>query len=160
MVATTMVSISSLVSQLKADYPQFRFVPGGDFHWHPDTATITYRSGRAHAAELLHELAHACADHRDFSRDIHLLEMERDAWRIAQAELAPHYGVPVSNDAVAQALDTYRDWLHARSLCPHCGATGIQSGRSHYRCLACLATWRVNDARHCALRRYTTKNPA
>ncbi len=156
-----MASISSLVARLKTDYPQFRFVSGDDFRWQPDTATISYSTVHGSAAELLHELAHAKADHRDFSHDVRLIEMERDAWQLARSELAPRYQTSIDDDTVEAALDTYRDWLHARSLCPNCKATGIQAGRTQYRCLACLASWRVNDARHCALRRYRdTKNPA
>lgn len=156
-----MASISSLVSQLKSDYPQLQFVSGDSFYWDPETASITYRDGSHNTADLLHELAHALLDHRDFSRDISLLEMERDAWHIAQQTLTSRYGVTITDDAIDAALDTYRDWLHARSLCPTCGATGLQSGRTQYRCLACLGSWRVNDARQCALRRYvTTKKPA
>lgn len=156
-----MASTNSLVSQLKAEYPQFQFVATNDFRWQPDTATISYDPIHPSAAELLHELAHALADHRNFSHDIRLLEMERDAWQLARTDLGPRYEVTITEDVIETALDTYRDWLHARSLCPNCKATGVQGGRAQYRCLACLTTWRVNDARHCALRRYrTTKNPA
>lgn len=156
-----MASISSLLAALKHQYPDFVFAPGETFGWLPETHTITYVDGAMGAADLLHELAHALLGHQDFSRDINLLEMERDAWHLARTDLAPRHGAVISSEAVDEALDTYRDWLHARSLCPTCGATGIQSGRAVYRCLACLGNWRVNDARQCALRRHkTTKKPA
>ena len=159
MAATTMPSINSLVKQLAADFPQFQFVTGDDCRWHPETQTVTYTT-TSRPAEILHEVGHACLAHQDFSRDIQLLAMERDAWQYATTTLAPKYAVTITEESIDEALDSYRDWLHARSLCPQCGATGVQSGRAGYRCLACLTTWRVNDARQCALRRYQTKNPA
>jgi hypothetical protein len=79
--------------------------------------------------------------------------MERAAWEKA-GELAPTYEVTIQPDLVEQQLDTYRDWLHDRSVCPNCEANGVQTDVNHYRCLTCDDTWRVNDARRCALRRY------
>lgn len=149
-----MLSTTSLANQLVIDYPQFQFVAGDTFHWLPETSTITYCPDGM-SADLLHELAHGLLDHRDFTRDITLLTMERDAWHHA-TELAGRYQITIHDDTVQDALDTYREWLHSRSLCPECGATGIQAAAHQYRCLACLTTWRVNDARHCALRRYKT----
>ena len=154
MAVTIMPSTTSLAKRLTKDYPKFHITSGDTFQWHPETATVTYNP-EGTAADLLHELAHGLLEHRDFTRDITLLEMERDAWRCASS-LASQYEVVVSPDTVEDALDTYRDWLHTRSLCPECGATGIQSATHTYRCLACLTTWRVNDARRCALRRYKT----
>lgn len=154
-----MHSITSLVKQLAADFPHLHFVTGDDCRWRPETQTVTYAPVSS-SAELLHEVGHAQLKHQDFSRDIQLLAMERDAWQYATQTLAPHYGIAIDDATVEIALDSYRDWLHARSLCPQCSATGVQSGRAQYRCLACRTTWRVNDARQCALRRYHTKNPA
>lgn len=105
-------------------------------------------------ASLLHELAHAILDHKTYARDIELIELERDAWTHAQATLAPTYNIAIGTNQIEDALDTYRDWLHARSTCPNCQATGVQTERNAYKCLACLSKWRVNDARICALRRY------
>lgn len=150
-----MPSITSLVNQLRLDFPDYAFTPGNDFHWSPQEQTIFYASRVDDSASLLHELAHAVLGHDNFSKDIELLEMERDAWGYARQRLASRYGVGISETTAETALDTYRDWLHARSTCPTCTATGLQIKKSHYRCLACATTWRVNDARVCALRRYT-----
>ena len=155
-----MPSISSLVNRLAADIPSVAFVAGDAFHWEPDTQTITYQAGGTDVADLLHEVGHALLAHTDYTRDVQLLAMERDAWHHARTILAPRYHLVIPESVVDDALDSYRDWLHARSLCPQCHATGVQSARHEYRCLACLTTWRVNDARQCALRRYPTKNPA
>lgn len=154
-----MPSIASLISNLADHYPALRFTPGEVCDWHPDSQTITYRPD-APAADILHEVGHALLGHADFSRDIQLLAMERDAWEHARTVVAPRYGLTIDETTVDTALDSYRDWLHARSQCPSCSATGVQTARQRYRCLACQTEWRVNDARQCALRRYSTKNPA
>jgi DnaJ-class molecular chaperone len=51
-------------------------------------------------------------------------------------------------------MNSYRDWLHARSTCPVCQATGMETKKSIYTCPACRHQWRVNEARICSLRRY------
>lgn len=130
---------------------------GPGFSWQYRTHTITY-DDRDPAAEalLLHEAAHAILDHRDYAYDVHLLEMERAAWDNARI-LARRFGVKIQAKTIEEALDTYRDWLHARSLCPRCGSTGVQDGRLNYTCLACHRQWRANEARTCQLRRYRIK---
>lgn len=80
--------------------------------------------------------------------------MERDAWQYAKDTLGQTYDQAILDDTVEDALDSYRDWLHARSTCPACQATGIQTKKEEYKCLACRTKWRVNEARICALRRY------
>ena len=71
--------------------------------------------------------------------------------------LNPNEITYVVEDFIEEHLDTYRDWLHARSSCPDCTATGYQTDASTYACPACSHTWRVNEARICQLRRYSTK---
>lgn len=146
-----MPSISSLVAKLAADYPDINFAQDISTHWHPGTRTIFYIPDVT-AAELLHEVGHAISGHSDFDRDVTLLIMEREAWTTAQ-KIAPKYGVAISNDFVENHVDTYRDWLHARSLCPKCQTTGIQMTPKTYECPACRAGWEVNEARSSELRR-------
>lgn len=148
-----MPSISLLIHKVVADYPQFTFTAGDTNRWHPQKKAIYYTEDDAKL--LLHELAHALLDHSDYKRDLELLAIERDAWAYAKEQLAPQYDTMISQDDIDTSLDSYRDWLHARSTCPSCAATGIQSQASTYRCLACHTIWRVNEARICALRRYT-----
>lgn len=119
---------------------------------------IYYDAQSDDSPTLLHELSHAVLNHTDYLKDIGLLELERNAWDYAQTTLAPLYDVTIEEDIVQDSLDTYRDWLHARSTCPECGATGLQVKQRDYKCVACQTTWHVNDARFCALRRYKTKN--
>jgi hypothetical protein len=154
--AIIMPSITSLVAKLQADFPQFTFSGNDEFRWSPRNATIFYDQQSDDAASLFHEAAHALLHHSDYTRDVTLIEMESKAWEYAQQTLAPSYNFVIDQNESDDALDTYRDWLHARSTCPHCKATGLQTATHEYKCLACLAKWRVNDARSCALRRYKT----
>lgn len=150
-----MPSITSLISQLHADYPALSFEPSDEYRWIPDQKTILYLPGDNHATEqLLHELAHAVLGHNDYTKDIELIKLERDAWQYAKDTLADTYNVALTDTVIQNSLDTYRDWLHARSTCPACRATGIQTEKYLYKCLVCSSTWRANEARSCALRRY------
>ena len=153
MAVTTMQSITSLASRLQTDFTVFRFVASDEFRWSYSEKTIFYDITSDDIASLLHELSHAILDHQAYRRDIELIEMERDAWRHAVI-LGQKYNVVVTTDDIEDSLDTYRDWLHSRSACPSCKATGIELKKRQYSCLACNIKWNVNDARICALRRY------
>ena len=152
-----MATTSWLVKRLRADYPDVSFVLADDFAWSPVRRSVSYSDDDDPVAllTLLHEVAHAHLAHTDFYRDIDLLRFERAAWDHAAHVLAPRYDVPVDGEIVEDMLDTYRGWLHARSRCPECVGTGLQTARDRYHCLGCVRQWRVNDARRCALRRYS-----
>jgi len=148
------MKIECLVAKLANDFPKFKFEKSNVAHWSPTDKTISYTDD---SAKLLHELGHALLDHTDFVQDIELIHLERDAWEKAR-ELASKYEVEITDDMIETALDDYRDWLHARSLCPKCGQTGVQSRDSLvYSCLNCNARWTANDARNCGLKRRLIK---
>jgi hypothetical protein len=152
-----MLSTHSLLPKLQKEYPQLLFVSSERFAWSPDAHTVFYdESDPKNTSLLLHELAHGLLEHHDYSKDIELVAMETAAWDKA-IELARGYDIDITDEIIQDNLDTYREWLHARSTCPACEATGYQSGKSEYTCVACSHTWRVNEARICALRRYSTK---
>lgn len=153
--ATTTPS-TTLLQALKKDFPDISFVKSDLFHWSPEKKTVYYRN-TSDSASLMHEIAHASLGHAEYGYDIELLKMERDAWEYARSVLAKKYQVKISADQADMMLDTYRDWMHSRSLCPNCQATGIQSDKNRYTCLACTNSWKVNEARSCALRRYKIK---
>lgn len=158
--ATTMRSMSSLIHKLKTDFPTLTFFESDQFAWLPATQTVSYNPELPHAAALLlHELSHGLLDHQEYTRDIELLAMEAAAWEKA-AQLAEQYSVRISEEVIQSHLDTYREWMHARSTCPECTATGYQTSPSHYACPACTHEWRVNEARLCGLKRYKTSQPA
>jgi len=153
-----MLSITTLLSRLKTDYPQFSFKLGVDFLWSPSDNTIYYNNKTDNQSVfLLHELSHALLGHTSYTSDIQLITMERQAWEYT-VKLAPKYNVSISNEVVQSTLDSYRDWLHSRSTCPNCEATGLLKIKDYtYTCPACSHKWQVNEARTCALRRYKLK---
>lgn len=151
---------SSLLERIEADFPSLHFKAGDDFEWSPSTSTIMFIPDNEHLSErLLHELAHAELSHANYHRDVELIAMERDAWEFAKTSLAPRYETTIPVEIIDKDMDTYRDWLHARSTCPACSATGIQTADSTYTCVACRTSWHVNQAKGCALRRTITKTP-
>ena len=158
MAATTMLPTNKLLQKLHVDYPELLFAPGEDFMWSSRRRTVYYAPHEAADLLLLHELGHAIKAHEDFAFDIELIAQEREAWDIARSHLAQTYEIVLDEELIENALDTYRNWLHARSTCPTCDLTGIQTKTSTYVCVNCRCSWRPNDARRCALRRYVKNN--
>lgn len=149
-----MPSTISILSSLKINYPQFSFKPGNEFLWSSSDNTIYYdKKNDDQSVFLLHELSHALLSHANYDRDIQLVTMERQAWDHT-TELAQEYNVVIPDQLIQSNLDSYRDWLHSRSTCPACKATGLQVTNHDYVCPSCDNKWRVNEARTCALRRY------
>lgn len=151
-----MPSTISLIKNLKADFPQFIFKRSSSFLWSHSDNTIYYTNERDDLRFLFHELSHALLNHIDYYRDIELVAMESEAWNKAR-EIAPSYGIVIDDDYIQSNLDTYRDWMHERSTCPKCSASGMQIKKKTYKCLACGHQWYVNEAKTCALRRYSIK---
>lgn len=153
-----MPSTSLLHDELAAAFPDLTFESSDDFRWLPTKQIVQFDAGDQFLDErLLHEVAHSLLAHTTYSRDIELIGMERDAWHYARTTLAPHFKVDFASGVVEDDMDTYRDWLHARSTCPHCTATGLQTTVNEYSCVACGGKWRVNRAIGCQLRRYKQK---
>lgn len=154
--ATTMAKTDLLADIIRRSYPALSFKASDDFLWSAEKNTIYFLAtdDEDGVFSLLHETAHALLEHNKYDQDIALLRIERDAWTYAQQELAPQFGLEIDDAIIEDAIDTYRDWLHARSLCPECHQNGIQADNI-YRCLGCDKTWRANEAKRCALRRYT-----
>lgn len=154
MAATTTPSISWLLPKLSSAYPEIEFQAGNVSAWNPEQRTVYYAPDDGW--QVLHELGHALLDHRNYTRDIELIGLERDAWQRART-VANQLDLTIPDEAIQTHLDTYRDWLHARSTCPDCQQTGLQTDPKRYSCPHCQTTWRVNDARTCGLRRYKQK---
>ncbi len=144
--------MNSLVNQLATDYPLYSFAPSDVFAWNPAKKTVYYEATGS-AARLFHELGHAELSHETYRRDVELLRMEADAWKTAE-EIATRYDSTIGEDEVEMHMDSYREWLHARSTCPKCDTSGVQTSADGYHCLECAAEWRVNEARRCGLKRY------
>ena len=159
--ALTTTPIRLFVEKLREDFSHYTFAPGDTFVWKPSTRTIIFdlEADSLEAVwQLLHEIAHAELDHKRYSRDIMLIRLESTAWAYAETSLAPRYNVLIDHDYIETCLDSYRDWLHSRSLCPECRSTGTQTATNTYSCFNWRGLWRVNDARICTLRRFTQQD--
>lgn len=152
-----MPNISSIATKLIADFSAIiTFTSGDDFVWSPQEKTIYHPDiiSQEDFWSLLHEVGHAKLNHQNFTHDIQLLSIEAEAWLYAQQNLAPRYvDEPIAEEYIQERLDHYRDWIHERSLCPHCQHTGMQTKANTYSCFNCRCLWRVNDARKKGLKR-------
>lgn len=149
-----------LIAKLSTDFPELSYKAGAQFCWSPETGEIFYkkdaRSAKA-AWSLLHETGHALLGHTSYKADFELLRLEVAAWEKAR-ELAADNGLQIDEDHIEDCLDTYRDWLYKRSICPTCTNKCLQQDDyKHYRCFNCHTVWRVSASRFCRAYR-TTKN--
>jgi len=145
--------MEKLIKRLKKDHPDLVFSPGQSHCWLPEQSQIYYAAetaNRSHSTEgLLHELGHAHLKHKGYVSDLELLKKEVDAWQEA-LRLAKLYDVAFDENHMQDCLDTYRDWLYKRSICPQCGTKSLQQDDYvHYRCFNCHTTWRVTPSRFC-----------
>jgi hypothetical protein len=136
-------------------FPELNFKEGKAHAWDPVHRCITHTRGESLEAisGLLHEIAHAILEHARFRHDIELLKMERDAWAKAIELAHDKFGINIDKDHAEDCLDSYRDWLYKRSLCPRCRLTGFQVELNSYSCPHCLIDWKVPTSRLCSVKR-------
>lgn len=153
--------MDKLLVRLAEDFPQLCFAAGPSFCWSPATGQILYKQSAPDdpspqaVFSLLHETGHALLGHKRYRLDFELLELEVSAWERAK-HLAAQYGITIDEDHIQDCLDTYRDWLYRRSICPSCTTKALQQDGSHYyQCFNCRATWRVSPSRFCRPYRQT-----
>jgi ribosomal protein L37AE/L43A len=158
--------MENLLRALRADFPNLKFVKGKSFCWSPATQEVCYLirdNDSTTSWSLLHETGHAFLNHAEYVLDFELLEMERAAWEKA-LRLAKRYGISIDKDHIEDCLDTYRDWLHRRSICPSCSTQALQMDKgAAYHCHNCQNTWQVTPSRFCRPYRQNTaktKSPA
>jgi hypothetical protein len=144
--------MQKLINKIQAEFPNLRFIAASQFYWSPDSGEIFYNAkarGQQATWALLHETGHALLGHTSYKADFELVRLEVAAWDRAQ-QLAKHHGVTIDEDHIQDCLDTYRDWLYKRSICPSCTTKCLQQGDFvHYRCFNCHTTWRVTASRFC-----------
>lgn len=143
--------MEQLLQSLRTSFPDLRFVAGKSFYWSPATQEIFYIASNKPSDlwSLLHETGHAALEHTKYSFDFELLEMELAAWQKAK-ELGTICDITIDQDHIENCLDSYRDWLHRRSICPNCTTQALQTDTDAlYRCFNCQATWRVTSSRFC-----------
>lgn len=142
--------METLLASLQASYPELLFAAGKQFCWSPETHEIFYKVGNDEQRDrwsLLHETGHALLEHHAYQADYELVRLEIAAWGKAR-ELAGQFGITLDEDHIQDCLDTYRDWLYKRSICPSCASKCLQQGDYvHYRCYNCHAVWSVTPSR-------------
>ncbi|MDB5185466.1 MAG: hypothetical protein JWN38_1274 [Candidatus Saccharibacteria bacterium] len=145
-----MPKLATLLTRLQAAFPELRFTPGEQFCWSPESGEVIYRaeaSGPEPLWSLLHETGHGLLGHTAYKADFELIRMEMAAWTKAR-ELGQRFGVAIDEDHVQDCLDTYRDWLYKRSICPKCATKCLQQDDyAHYYCFNCHTSWRVSTSR-------------
>lgn len=151
--------MQQVLDTLRGKYPQLRFKAGPQFSWSPESGDIIYKrsaKGKQATWSLLHETGHALLNHRSYGADFELLRLEVEAWEQAKT-IGKEIGINIDEDHIQDCLDTYRDWLYRRSICPECSTKCLQQDdNEHYHCFNCHAVWRVTASRFGrAYRRHT-----
>jgi ribosomal protein L37AE/L43A len=130
--------MADVAADIKADFPQFRFKKAPRSRWDAHANVIYYTDN---TIELLHELGHALLGHDAFTTDVDLLRKERAAWTKART-IAKKYNLKITDGEIEKNLDSYRQHLHRRSLCPKCYHNGVQSTENKiYQCIMCGHRW-------------------
>ena len=142
-----------VIEKLTNSYPNLQIKPGKTYYWSPgDTSVYVAKGDKSPEGiwALLHETGHAILQHERYFTDIELLQMEVEAWDQAQ-QLMKVLDIDgeIDEDHIQDCLDSYRDWLHKRSLCPDCTLSGIQTKPDTYTCVFCHRKWKVSADLFC-----------
>lgn len=150
--------MQELIGKLRLQYPNLKYKSAPQFSWSPETGEIFYKKGvddETSQWSLLHETGHALLGHKTYTTDFELLRLEVEAWQKARS-VGQELDITIDEDHIQDCLDTYRDWLHKRSICPNCSTQSLQQGEStNYRCHNCHTTWKVSKNRFCRAYRST-----
>lgn len=152
--------MENIVSTLSANNPRVRFRRSDRFYWSPATNEVYYDIS-ANLPDglwsLLHETGHALLGHCSYKADYELIRLEVAAWEEAK-NIATGLGMTIDDDHIQDCIDTYRDWLNNRSICPRCSNRSLQQAElAEYRCFNCHKSWKVTPSRFCRAYR-ATKN--
>jgi hypothetical protein len=145
------MNLSELSKKIESLHPELTLKKSDNFYWSPAEATVYYRDrddGQEAAWALLHESGHGLLGHTQYFTDIELVVMESEAWERAKL-LGKELNLSIDEEHIQDCLDSYRDWLHKRSLCPDCHLSGIQTSTKEYTCVFCNKSWRVTAERFC-----------
>lgn len=126
----------AFLKTLKSIYPDFSFKPGKKFFFRPKKSIFYIESNDNFRLLLLHELSHALLGHFYFSKSIERLQIERDAWDKTR-ELCKIHNVPFDESFAETELNTYRDWLHQKTLCKTCGLSCLEVNSESLYCPFC-----------------------
>lgn len=134
-------NLYSFITKLQQDHPDLKFKFGPRFSFRPPRTIIigplTEELSPLHfQLLLLHELGHALSGHFDYHTDIERLRIEAEAWDKAK-KISSFYQIPYDQDFAESQLDSYRDWLHQKSLCKTCQISRYQTPDGIYHCPNC-----------------------
>lgn len=153
-----MQNLHSLINHCQNQLTDIKFIDSGNFYWSPKTKAIHYNGlaldTQAGQWALIHEMAHASLKHESYANDLGLLSLEVEAWQAAE-KLSREAGISIDVDHIQECLNTYRDWLYARSTCPTCELNSLQIAETTYLCLNCSTRWNVSGSRFCRPYRMT-----
>jgi hypothetical protein len=158
--------MEKLLDRIRADYPQLTFVESSTFCWSPITKQIFYvqrdKASYVDIFSMLHEVSHAILGHTTYRSDYELLRMELEAWEHAKHIANNYDDIEIDTEHIQDCLDSYRDWLYRRSICPSCGAKSLQCDTKQYQCFNCHNKWLVASSRFCRPYRHSsdTKKPS
>lgn len=151
--ATNMLQPADLLERCQDELADCSFQATDSFYWSPQTKTIYFEPRSLDAPKgqmaLLHEVSHATLRHIRYGSDAELLALEVTAWQHAAKQASAWSMDVIDPDHIQTCLDTYRDWLYARSSCPTCAVNSLQTAPLQYTCLNCLTTWNVSPSRFC-----------
>ncbi|MBR2587136.1 hypothetical protein IKE71_02045 [Candidatus Saccharibacteria bacterium] len=126
----------AFLETLKSDHPDLSFKPGRKFLFRPKRSITYLEANENFRLLLLHELAHALLGHFTFNRSLERLQIERDAWEKTR-ELCELYNVPFDEELAEAELNTYRDWVHQKTLCKTCGLSCLEVSKESLFCPFC-----------------------
>lgn len=131
-----MQNSTNFLSEIQKTHPEFIFKQGKKFAFHPPKTIIIGPWEPHFELLLLHELSHAILGHKAFKTDVERLKIESSAWEQAK-KLSKTFDITFDQDFAQSELDSYRDWLHQKSLCKTCGLTRFQTKDGNYHCPKC-----------------------
>ncbi len=150
--------MKNIITKITSEFPNLNYKVGSQFCWSPETNEIFYKKdamGNRAVWSLLHETGHALLKHKTYKSDFELLRLEIEAWEKARY-LSSKLKIVIDEEHIQDCLDTYRDWLYKRSICPTCTTKCLQQGDFvHYRCFNCHTKWRVTSSLFCRSYRST-----
>jgi len=130
----------AFLDSLKSAYPDFFFKPGRKFLFRPKRTIFYLEDNDNFRFLLLHELAHALLKHFSYDTSLERLTLERDAWEKTR-QLCSDYKVPFLDSLAEAELNTYRDWLHKKTLCKTCGLSCLEVNSESLYCPFCQKTY-------------------
>ena len=155
-----MQTVNDIIPKLKEIDPSIKFAEGDTFMWSSSKKTIFYADKYSDTQQgvwsLVHEFAHATLNHHNYKSDFELIQLESQAWQKAK-EIALNLNIKIPDDHIENCLDTYRDWLHRRGVCPECTVVSLQQADRSYKCINCHTRWKVPNSTLCQPRRTKLK---